>query len=546
MTVIPICSDIGGTASVQWPSNGDAAPVEGIAANAIYDAESHAYLDPETGEVLGTTQAWEHATEAQRATAGSRLEAVQRSNALHIEGHPRADADALAAAEAGVSASALGAWRAKVRRAPRGMGLDALIDRPRTGRPPGKWGGPGAGNLWRLWCSDYLREEAPPAPAVHRRLGEVAEQRGWELPPIDAFLRRTNREFTRAEIVRAREGALAAMNLVPHQTRTVADLKPLDIVNGDGRTHDVLVKLPSGKEGRPAVWVWQDVRTRKVLAWRAGETESADLVRTSLHELIVECGVPGLVLVDSTRAASAKWATGGQPGRKRWRSTDEELPGLLKMLDIGYSATKVDKDAAGRGKGRGRSKPVERGFLDLSNHIDTHPLFAGAYTGRSPTDQAGDAPHARGAVGDLHRRGHSLRGRAQRARGAADRSRCGPQLRSGVGGRVLGRCRAQAGAVAGGDPAARGRGHQDRQLRVLALEGREGSGPACQPLPPSRPGRALRRAGCNRRKILASPDAKSWPAPINCREIGAGIEAELAWKLGPQGRSSGGARGLRR
>ena len=331
--------------------------------------------------------AWERASEAQRAGAAVRRKAVQRANTLHAEGYLRRDADARAGEEVGASASAVRQWRGKVKRAPPGEELAALLDKPRPGRPRAVWSFPGAEDLWRSWRTDYLREEAPCATVVHERLGEIAAARGWALPPIGAFCRRTERDFTRAEIVRAREGALAAMNLVPHQTRTVADLKPLEIINGDGRRHDVLATLPSGKEGRPVVWVWQDVRTRKVLAWRAGETESADLVRTSLHQVIDEHGVPGRVLVDSTRAASAKWATGGQSGRKRWRSTDEELPGLLSILDVGYSATKVDRDAAGRGKGRGRAKPVERAFLDLANHIDTHPLLAGAYTGRSTTDR---------------------------------------------------------------------------------------------------------------------------------------------------------------
>lgn len=342
-----------------------------------------------TGVQGPVSPVFERATEAQRADAAARLEAVHRSNALHAAGKPRADADRIVAAEAGVSVSAVAAWRRKVGQAPRGGALEALIDRPRTGRPAdaGRWAQPGAGELWRLWCSDYLREEAPTAAAVHRRLADVAEPCGWPLPTAKDFLRRTRRDVPDAERMRAREGALAAMDRTPRQTRTVAGLQPLDIINGDGRRHDVLVTLPSGGEGRPAVWMWQDVRTRRILAWRAGETESADLVRTSLHALIVEHGVPGRVLVDSTRAASAKWATGGQPGRKRWRSTDEELPGLLKVLDIDYSATKVDRDAAGRGRGRGRAKPVERAFRDLANHIDTHPLLAGAYTGRSPVDR---------------------------------------------------------------------------------------------------------------------------------------------------------------
>lgn len=366
-----------------WPScsfheagNADARPVT--------DPDTGVIYDPETGEIV---EPWESATEAEREAAAARLETVKLSQELHAAGVPRSWADRIVRHGPGVSASAVSAWRRKVARAAPGRALEALLDNPRTGRPPAAWREPGADVLWRLWCTDYLREEAPTATAVHRRLADVAAERGWALPHLGAFKRRTDREFTRAEIVRARGGALAAMDLVPHQTRTVAGLKPLDIVNGDGRRFDVTAMLPSGKEGRPAVWVWQDVRTRKVLAWRAGETESADLVRTSLHALITDHGVPGRVLVDSTRAASAKWATGGQPHRKRWRSTDEELPGLLKMLDIGYSATTVDRDAAGRGKGRGRAKPVERAFLDLANHIDTHPLLAGAGTGRSPVDR---------------------------------------------------------------------------------------------------------------------------------------------------------------
>ena len=200
-------------------------------------------------------------------------------------------------------------------------------------------------------------------------------------------MRRTQRDFTREEIVRARQGALAVMDLVPHRERTVEGLEPLSIVNGDGREFDLLVEFPSGREGRPVVWVWQDVRTRRILSWSVGETESADLVRTSLHRLILEYGVPGRVLVDSTRAASAKWMTGGQTHRRRWRSSGEELPGILQLLDIRYSVTAIDRDAAGRGKGRGRSKPVERAFKDLSTKVDSHPAFAGAGTGRSPVDR---------------------------------------------------------------------------------------------------------------------------------------------------------------
>ena len=330
---------------------------------------------------------FEAASDSQREAAARRLAAAVRAEELRAKGHSRAEADRLAGDEAGVSARSVGGWRTRIRGLPPGERLAALIDAPRSGRPRREWGGAHAADLWEMWCSDYVREEAPDAAAVHRRLAVVACARGWTLPPLDAFVRRTRRELSRGALVRGREGALAAMDTVPHQTRTVEGLAPLEIVNGDGRRHDVIVELPSGRVGRPVVWVWQDIRTRRILAWRAGETESADLVRTSLHEVIDRWGVPGRVVVDSTLAASAKWMTGGQPNRRRWKSSGEELPGLLGLLDIDYRVTAVDTDAAGRGRGRGRSKPVERAFLDLSNQIDTHPLLAGAYTGRSTQDR---------------------------------------------------------------------------------------------------------------------------------------------------------------
>ena len=331
--------------------------------------------------------AWESATDAQRKRALGRLRAVARSGELAAAGLSRADADTAAGAEAGVSTRAVANWRKRVQGMKSGERLAALLDAPGRGRLRREWGDDGADTLWRMWRTDWLREEAPDAAAVYRRIAGVAEARGWVCPPKEAFIRRVKREIPRRELVRAREGAIAVMNLAPYQTRSVAGLRPLDVLCGDGRRHDVMVEFPGGKTGRPCVWAWQDVWSRKILAWRAGESETVDLVRLSLHELIVEHGVPEKILVDSTRAASAKWLTGAMKNRRRRRSSGEELPGLLALLEIGYSLTAIDRDAGGRGRGRGRSKPVERALGDLARQIDTHPLLAGAYTGRSTVDR---------------------------------------------------------------------------------------------------------------------------------------------------------------
>ncbi len=337
------------------------------------------------------TERWLESTDTQRAKAARRAAAVRDGRAaLASDGGGGGGEGArlhYVAVQHGVSVSTLRRWMA----AAEGMAPDtaAMLDARRAGRPGRIWQAAGAEDAWSMWLTDYLREEKPTATECLRRVLRLARVRGWDAPSTEkAYLRRLKKEVSPAELVRARDGALPLLEVAtPMQERSVEGLRPLDVVCGDGKRHDLMVVLPSGKAGRPVVWYWQDVRTRRILAWQAGETESAEMVRLSLHSLITTEGVPGRVLVDSTRAAANKWLTGWQGARRRWRSAGEEVPGILHTLGIGYSCTAVDRDAGGRGRGRGRAKPVERAFRDLAHYIDTHPLATGAYTGRSPMDR---------------------------------------------------------------------------------------------------------------------------------------------------------------
>ncbi len=173
---------------------------------------------------------WDRATDSQRARALERLAAVERSDACVAAGLSRAEADAIAAAEAGVSASALTGWRRRLRGIASEARAAALLDAPREGRPRRDWSGPGAEALWAHFLTDYLRPERPEATASWGRAGRIAKHHGWAVPPYKAFLRRLDREIPRREIVRARDGAIAAMDLVPHVSRTVAGLYPLAIM----------------------------------------------------------------------------------------------------------------------------------------------------------------------------------------------------------------------------------------------------------------------------------------------------------------------------
>ena len=368
-------------APVHGPNKADAAPVQ----TPCTPPEA----SPEPVQDPVAPGPWERASDTERDRALFRLSVVARSDALVASGMARGPADARAGKEAGVSASSVSGWRRRLRGVAAGARAAALLDGGRTGRPGRDWSDPGLDALWGHFVTDYLRLERPDATACWRRVRHIALSRGLDMPPLEAFLRRLRKEVPVPECVRGREGAVATMGLSPHVVRTVEGLGPLDIINGDGKKHDVLVRLPSGGTGRPIVWYWQDVMSRKILSYAAGEAETAAIVRTSLHEVIVEYGVPGKVVIDNTRAASSKTLTGGQKKRKRARSADPqaELPGTLKLLGIVYSSTAVDRDAAGRGVGRGRSKPIERAFGDLAHKIDTDPRLAGAYTGRSTQDR---------------------------------------------------------------------------------------------------------------------------------------------------------------
>ena len=322
------------------------------------------------------------ATDRQRAKAAKRSRAVAFARELMERGAGRCEAARIAGAELGASRDSVLRWmdRASASDGAVAALLDGRCNGP--GRPPIAWNAPGAEQAFAIWRQDYMRLEKPGATACWRRLVKIAGVRGWAIPNVKTFLRRLRQETPRADIVFARQGFIAALKLFPHQVRTVAGMLPLDCVNGDGKKWDVFVLMPDGRVIRPVTWAWQDVRTRKILGWRTGETESADLVRLAFVKVVDDYGVPRRLVVDNTRAASAKWWSA--KNNRRWRSDEEFLPGIIDLLGVAVSHTGVDRTVTGKGVGRGQSKPVERAFLDLAEGIEKHPQCKGAYTGNNP------------------------------------------------------------------------------------------------------------------------------------------------------------------
>lgn len=227
-------------------------------------------------------------------------------------------------------------------------------------------------DLWQLFKSDYLRPERPSLSSCWRRAQAVAKARGITIPHQKTFRRRLERDVPAAVITARRQGAEAHRRLLPPQQRSVADLQAMELVNIDGHRWDVFVRWPDGRVARPTMVAIQDVYSRKMLAWRVGETESAILTRLAFADLFRQWGIPQAVLLDNGRAFASKWITGGAATRFRFKVRADEPLGLLTALGIkNHWATPY----------RGQSKPIERGFRDFCDAIARHPAFAGAWTG---------------------------------------------------------------------------------------------------------------------------------------------------------------------
>lgn len=234
-------------------------------------------------------------------------------------------------------------------------------------------------DAWEFFKADYLRLEQPSAAACYERLKRTAAAYGWQVPSLKTLQRKIKRIPIKVRTLK-REGEAAVLALYPPQQRKVADLHALEWSNGDGYQHNVRVQWPDGTITRPKTWFWQDIYSRKFLAWRTDTTEHTEVVRLSFGDLIEKFGIPSHVTIDNTRAAANKWMTGGMPNRYRFKVKAEEPAGVFIQLGVQVHWTSVFK-----GKGHGQAKPIERAFGvgGIGEVVDKHPAFTGAWTGNN-------------------------------------------------------------------------------------------------------------------------------------------------------------------
>lgn len=291
-------------------------------------------------------------------------------------GTTKSDAVNRAAQSSGESASTLWNWLALVK------GV-ASSDRLPLLAPRRKGGGKQAQidpTLWNELLSDYLRLSQPPFSDCYRRIEEQAGLMGVALPHPKTLLRRLEAEVPPAVIALKREGKEAVRHMLPPQTRSVADLHAMQIVNIDGHKADVFVNWGKDANGkdiiiRPTIVAIQDVYSRKFLAWRIARSEDTVTARLVFADLFRKWGIPEFVLSDNGRAFASKELTGGARTRFRFKIRDEDPTGILIALGIKMMWALPF---------RGQSKPIERGFRDFCSAIAKLPAFEGAYTGNTP------------------------------------------------------------------------------------------------------------------------------------------------------------------
>lgn len=313
------------------------------------------------------------ATENQRAEAIRRAEIILEFNRLQGSGARQAEILAALADrfDKGIKRATVWRYRSQVKGQDPSLWAPLLLP---------EWKGKTARaefseEAWEYIKDQYLIQSQPSLRLVYDLAMKIGPENNWIIPSYDTVQTRLN-ELPHDYVVLKREGKKALGRTFAHQERDYSRLELHGLWNADGHKADLFVKDKAGEVFRPIVVAFQDVRSRKVLGWAVGKSETSELVRRALHRSIVACGnvIPRNVLMDNGMAFAAKENTGGAPNRHRFKVKENELPGTMTLLGIGYIwAT----------PGHGQAKPIEPAWRALTE-MARRKEFEGAYCGNRP------------------------------------------------------------------------------------------------------------------------------------------------------------------
>lgn len=320
-------------------------------------------------------------TATNRSRAEARLIALRAAIDYIEAGMAKSQAWQRAAKEHGMSRSAIYAYWHRVKDYDMTDWLPLLVSHSKGSKESSE----SPQEVFDYFNDLYLTPEKRTFTHCYRLTKQIAEMNNWPVPSLDTIKRRLKKHIPHVEQVIRREGSYAAMRLYPSQRRTVADLYPMQSINGDGYQHNLFIKWPNGDIKRPKTWFWQDIYSRRIVGWRTALSENTDLIRLSFADVVSEFGIPEYVTHDNTTAAANYTMTGGSSkSRKRFKSKDE-MDDEMKGVYYSIGVKKVVFTSIIEGKGHGQAKPIERAFGDGGiADVDRHPAFTGCYTGNDP------------------------------------------------------------------------------------------------------------------------------------------------------------------
>lgn len=349
-----------------------------VAFEALPEAVQVAYLQnvagvqPEDDPDSGAWSAFVRKSVTVRADAEAALRALEAVEAK-VAGGMGVDAAirAVVTETTGFSVSGLYRKRSAVKGLPRANWLPALAANYKAGGREAEI----SDDAWRYFLTFLANSSGRlPLSTAYRKTKEASDVLGWEWPSYGTVRNRWN-TLSAGERALIKSGSKALDETIPPQRRSIGHLKALQIVNLDGQQRDVRAIWEDGEVSRPILLAIQDVFSRAYLAWELVKTENSDATKRLILKVIDKYGIFDELVTDNSRAFASKKISGGARNRFRWKVEDDEALGILPMLGIKVQFTLP---------AHGQSKPIERGFRDFAEQIDTLPELKEGYCGHKP------------------------------------------------------------------------------------------------------------------------------------------------------------------
>jgi putative transposase len=339
---------------------------------------------------LGLTEAQTQEVLRRRKIVSDWSDAVRASAAIKLTERQVTDQYLSRLSESGVALSraTLYNWLAAWRR----QGINGLIDARWKSQKSGGDYADFMALVTQLWLDRGTRK---PLTVCYAIAQDRAAQNGWTVPSYGTCHRLIKR-LDPAYVAKFRHGEKRFVD--DHEPNLHRDYSTIDANDwwcSDDRPFDVMVQHGWKENGspnfiRPVLHAWQDLRSRKCLAWEilADAATTPVVLRTFVNACDAH-GVPKVALVDNGKTFDGR-ALQGRTKRQRQRGeVARKCEGAFNILDV---------QTVHAWPFHGQSKPIERMFGTIARTFcKLWPTYCGKDSSNRPESlvkrlKAGEAP----------------------------------------------------------------------------------------------------------------------------------------------------------